>query len=579
MFSNKKDFLSIQNNKIILPDPIDEKEKEIDIYEYLFKTRFDNSDTIKYEFFKYFKNILNDIPNLKDAIHLTAEIIEHQGIIGLIGDYDVDGTSATSILIKFFQHVNKYKSFSYEHHIPNRFSEGYGPSLFSVNLLHKKNVNLIITLDSGSTSYKEIELANDLKIKTIVLDHHLIQSQIPNCTCFVNVQYSENFKYLCGGGLAFVFIYELNQYLLKKLPGIYESFDLKKVFDLVAISTICDFVPLIELNRTLVYYGMKIINYKYLNEPNNLNKGLHMILEYAFYNFNKNTNISSVDIGFIIGPYLNVAGRLEDANQIVDFLTNEDQSQLELLFFNLQTLWNQRKKIQEDTLLSIDVFKNCKEEDKFIYVWGQIHEGIMGIISAKLKDKYNKPAIVISVIDEEMCKGSIRSISPFNAGELIEKGLEAGYLIKGGGHEAAGGFSLLKTNLDKFYRLCSVYMENIEIKNYKEYYIDHLLSIQQLDQDFYNKLQKIGPFGVGNKEFLFLFPFLVIEKIYLFANKHLNLTLLNITTKSYIKAVWFFPLERVIELLTIKQIVHLVGYLKFINNKIEIYLVDIILNE
>lgn len=573
--NNNKILLSYQNNKIILSDGVNEKEIETDLFKYLWQLRHKNENFVKYEFFKYFTNIQEEIPNLKAAIILTADMIINHKTIGIIGDYDVDGTTATSILIKYFQHLKLYINFDYYYHIPNRFTEGYGPSLFSVNLLNKKNVNLIITVDSGSTSYKEIDLANEFNIKSIILDHHLIQSEIPKATHFVNCQNSEKFKYLCGGGLAFVFIYELNKHM-KEIIKDYKDFDFKNVFDLVAISTICDFVPLIELNRTFVYYGMKLINYKYLNTSQYLNAGIHMILEYAYYNFNKNTYISSLDVGFSIGPYINVAGRLEDANMIVEFLTNNNKEELEILFFKLQKLWQNRKKIQEEILLSMDIFKTSTESDKFIYVHNEnIHEGIMGIIAAKLKDQYNKPSIVINILNED-CKGSIRSINPFNAGEIIEIGLEKNILIKGGGHQAAGGFSLKKDKLQDFYELIKIYTEHMEINNFKEYYVDHILSIDYLNKDFYENLQKIGPFGVENRDFLFLFPYLIIKNIYTFAGKHMSFTFTNITATKNIKGIWFFTPDIIKEKLQVNQIINVVGNIKFINEKIEIYLVDIV---
>jgi single-stranded-DNA-specific exonuclease len=572
--SKNKTILSCQNNKIILLDGLNEKEKEIDLFKYLLELRHKDNN-LKYEFFKYFDNIANEIPHLQEAVILAGNMILNKKTIGIIGDYDVDGTTATSMFVKYFQHVKKYMDFNYTYHIPNRFTEGYGPSLYSVNLLHNKNVNLIITVDSGTTSYKEIHLANELNIKSIILDHHLIQTEIPEATHFVNCQNSEKFQYLCGGGLAFVFIYELNKHMKNILKN-YQDFDFKNIFDLVAISTICDFVPLIELNRTFVYYGMKLINYKYLNTISYLNPGIHMILEYAFYNFNKNTYISSVDVGFAIGPYINVAGRLEDANMIVEFLTNNNKEELEILFFKLQKLWQDRKKIQGDIIANIDISKTCKIEDKFVYVYNEnIHEGIMGIIAAKLKDQHNKPSIVINILEED-CKGSIRSVKPFNAGEIIEIGLKENILIKGGGHEAAGGFSLKKNKLKEFYELIKDYTQHMSINNYKEYYIDHILQIDDLNKEFYENLQKIGPFGVNNKDFLFLFPYLVIKNIYTFSMKHMSFTFTNITNTKNIKGIWFFTPDIIKEKLKVNHIVNIVGNIKYINDKIEIYLVDII---
>jgi single-stranded-DNA-specific exonuclease len=576
MTNKNKYFLSINNNQVYLQNSLENLEKEQDIFRYLFKLRHNNEESLKYSFHSFFKDIFDYIKDLEGAVDLFIDTITHNKKIGIIGDYDVDGTIATSILIKFFQHLEKYFKFSYTYHIPNRFKEGYGPSIFSINHLKKQNVNLIITVDSGSTSFNEIKLANQLNIKSIILDHHNIQNEIPEATFFINNQNSEKFKYLCGGGLAFVFIYKINE-KLKKIIKDYEEFSIISIIDLVAVSTICDFVHLVELNRSIVYYGMKIINYKYLEGEKKINKGLDIILQYSFYNYNKNTYISSVDIGFAIGPYINVAGRLEDANIIVKFLTTEDEKELETIFISLQKLWSHRKKIQEDILINIE--KNYMDyllNNKFILIEDEsIHEGVMGIIAAKLKEKYNKPTIIINVTDG-IGKGSIRSIGDFHAGKFIEEAIKNKILKKGGGHQAAGGFSLDINNINELFLALKIYTENLVFKDYKEFYIDHTLNLHGLNKYFYEKIQEIGPFGVGNKELLFLFPFLIIKKIYIFSNQHLNITFTNITEDKKIKGIWFFTPDKVFENIKLEEVFHVIGYIKYINNNIEIYIVDLI---
>lgn len=574
-FNKNKYLISINNNQIYIENNLNDTEKENDIFKYLWNLRHRNNNN-KYSFYTFFENICEDIKGLEGAIDLFIDMIKNGKKVGIIGDYDVDGTIATSILVKFFNYLQKYIEFPYTYHIPNRFKEGYGPSIFSINHLKEQNVNLIITVDSGSTSFEEIKLANELKMKSIILDHHNIQSKIPDATYFINNQNSNKFKYLCGGGLAFVFIYKANE-KLKKIIRNYEGFSILSILDLVAVSTICDFVPLIDLNRSIVYYGMKIINYKYLQHEKKINNGLDIILQYSFYNYNQNTYISSVDIGFAIGPYINVAGRLEDANIIVKFLTTEDQKELENIFIILQKLWANRKKIQEDILLNIEGFhKKSLLDNKFILIYDEnIHEGIMGIIAAKLKEKYNKPTIIINVKDG-IGKGSIRSIGEFHAGKFIEKIVEKNILIKGGGHEAAGGFSIDIKNIEKLFHSLEIYTQDLIFNNYKEYYVDHILNLYGLNKNFYEQIQGIGPFGVGNKELLFSFPFLIIKKIYIFANQHLNITFYNITEDKKIKGIWFFPPEKFFENIIIGEIVNVIGYIKYINNNIEIYIVDIV---
>ena len=563
-------YTSIQNHKIILrPSQFNHKEN---LLESLALLRHGHMNFQKFPLQIYFTHIYEKIPNLLSAVELATEMILNQKTIGIIGDYDVDGTVATTILVKFFNYLKIYFNFNYVYHIPNRFSEGYGPSIFAINRLNKEGVNLIITVDSGSTSYKELDLANDMSIKSIVLDHHMVQKEIPKATCFVNCQNSEEFKYLCGSGLAFVFALQLQKNLQTKQT--FPPFNFTEILDLVAVATVCDFVPLIGLNRSIVHHGLKILNHQYLQTTNKLNPALHMILQYSMFHYNKNTYISSTDLGFSIGPYLNVAGRLDDANIIIRFLISENQKDLEVYFFQLQNWWVQRKKIQEEILNTIQI----NEVDKFILVCNEnIHEGIMGIIAAKLKDKYNKPAIVIAINGEE-AKGSIRGIPPFNSGLLVESAITANILIKGGGHGAAAGFSIKTNRMGDFYNFIKNNMESIHIPQEKEILVDTILSLEGLNREFYDELQKIGPFGIHNEDYIFLFPYLQIKSLYIMSGKHLSLQLSNITNTSIIKALWFFTPSIALETLLVNHIIHVVATIKYINKKIELYIIDIIID-
>jgi single-stranded-DNA-specific exonuclease len=560
-------LISIKNNKIILPKAKLNKEK--DLFEYLWKLRHDNEDFLKFPFRSYLEKINGDIPNFAKSIEIAAAAISKGQTIGIIGDYDVDGTIATTILMKFFNYLKSYINFDCTYHIPNRFSEGYGPSIFAINHLHTQGVELIITVDSGTTSYKEIDLANELNMQSIVLDHHIVQKETPNASAFVNCQNSENFKYLCGSGVAFVFALQLQKYLQNKIE--FPPFDFSHIMDLVAIATVCDFVPLVDLNRSIVHYGLKIINHQYLLKENKMNPAIHMILQYSMYHYNKNTYINSTDLGFSIGPYLNVAGRLKDANMIIKFLLCDNQMDLQLYFFQLQNLWRDRKKIQEDILQSIKV----DESEKFILAYdNKIHEGVMGIIAAKLKESYQKPTVVICINGHEG-KGSIRSILPCNAGELIELAINKDILIKGGGHGVAGGFSLHMNKLEEFRQHIKEYMLSMTISSVKEFIVDSILSLDGLNKNFYDQLQKIGPFGIKNEDFIFFFPQLRVSQIYIINQKHISLKLNNFTDNFSLKSIWFFAPEIAFETLQINSNINVLANIKYINNKIELYIIDL----
>jgi single-stranded-DNA-specific exonuclease len=560
---------SINNNNIILPkesifeNPID----------YLRDILPKNNNK---KFSEYLEELFVDISGFTDGIQLLGKQIINRQKIGIIGDYDVDGTIGTSILVLYFQWLNnlEYFNFEYIYHIPNRFREGYGPSIFAMELFSQQNVNLIITVDSGTTACKEVEIANNLNMKTLILDHHLIQNEIPNATCFINCQNSKNFKNLSGAGLAFVFLIHLHKYL-KKIYLFMPNFDFNIFSDLVALSTVCDFVSFSGLNKTLVEFGLKKFNWQYNNSSFSLNKAIHIILQYSMYYYNNRTHIRASDLGFAIGPYLNVAGRMCDGNLVVKFLTNNKQEELEDIFFSLQSLWQDRRKIQEEILLNLE--KNFTNEGKFILLYdSNIHEGIMGIIAAQFKEKYNKPTIVIA-FNENIGKASIRSVEGFNAGEFISLAIENKILIKGGGHSMAGGFVMQKENINSLKNLLTLYTKNHREKQ-KNITISLVVQINSLDREFYDAIHNLGPFGIDYEEPIFLFPSLIIRSIYVIGDKHLSIRFSHIQEKFFIKGMWFFIRPELMSKIQINTIINIIGNLKMINGKIEIYIIDAIID-
>lgn len=531
------------------------------------------------KFAAYLEELYSDIHHFAEGVDLLVQSIIAGKKIGIIGDYDVDGTVGTSIITKFFNWLNSLEFFSFGHiyHIPNRFKEGYGPSVIAIERFIKEEVKLIITVDSGTTANKEVQMARDHHIDTLILDHHLIQNEIPNATCFVNCQNSTHFKNLSGGGLAFVFLIHV-QKQLKKIYKDLPNFDFNEFIDLVALSTVCDFVSLKGINRLLVEFGLKKFNWQYNKtdlDVSPLNKAINIILQYSMYYYNSKTHIKASDLGFAIGPYLNVAGRMSDGNLIVEFLTELDLSLLEDKFFQLQSLWQERRKLQEEIILNLEL--TFADDKPYILLYSEyIHEGIMGIIAAQFKEKYYKPTIVIA-LNGDVGKGSIRSLGSFNAGEFIEKEIKSGVLVKGGGHHMAGGFVIKRDNIALLSNALEIYMQNLVIEKEKHIKVHMVLSMEELDENFYNQLQVLGPFGIDYEEPVFLFANLVIKNTYIMNQKHISFRFSDITERQYIKAMWFFVNKHIIEKFITGLVVSVIGYIKMVNGKIEIQIIDMIL--
>lgn len=546
----------------------DSNENEDNLIKFLKNLRPNSKENNKIKF--YLENISFDLLNFSSGINLLCESILNEEKIAILGDYDVDGTISTSLFVIYFKYLKNFFNFSYIYHIPNRFKEGYGLSKFIINKFIEEKVNLIITVDNGTTAYEEILLAKNHKIKTLILDHHRINEKIPPATCFINSQNSKNYNYLCGGGLVFVFLIEFQKELLKK-----KFFPKKNFYDLIelaAIATICDFVPLKNLNRLIVKEGIKKINFLFYKKENKLNMSIYNILYYNFYHFNENSYISTSDIAYIIGPFLNAAGRIEDGNLIVEFLISNEKKNIEIIFLKIQQLLFERKKIQESILNS---FQEKDIYEKHIFFFNKnIHEGVMGIIAAKLKEKYYKTTFVITQ-NEEICKGSIRSVFPFNAGIFIEKAIENNLLIKGGGHEMAGGFSLYEHEIKNFENFTLNYMNHISYKMEETIFVDSVLCLSDLKKDFFFSLKEIGPFGIDNEEYIFMFPYLEIKNIFILKNKHVSITFSSIKNIS-IKGIWFFVEENIFKLLEKQKFFSVIGTLKYVSNNLEIHIIDMI---
>ena len=448
--------------------------------------------------------------NMEEGINLILSAAAEGKKICVYGDYDADGITSTTLMLSILRYITKPGQVDY--YIPSRFDEGYGLNMEAIRQIHQDGFEMIITVDCGSVSYEEVEYAKSLDMLVLVTDHHTVTDKISDCLVINPKQPGcpYPFKELAGCGVAF----KVAQALQKKacLP----KSALSEVLDLAAIGTVGDIMPLLDENRTIVKFGMKMIN-------SGRRAGLAALAQGASLTIGK---ITSENISYVIVPHLNASGRMEDASEAVELLRQADRPKTEaekkFLQLAVEKLLYQnarRKKVQLDT------FRSCVKEleaqgpikDFILIHAGDAHEGIAGIVAGKLKETYDRPAILVTPSGEEkqFLKGTGRSIAGVNLYQLLKATEEL--FEKFGGHAGACGFTMKEENfplLEKslLEQMREIYQKEPDIFQ-KKYDIDLELEPGQLTVELAKKLELLAPFGNGNPKPLFLCRRVLIEEV------------------------------------------------------------------
>ncbi len=499
---------------------------------------------IKNEEVKSFLNpsIKNFLPNPNNLIDMeksslrTAQAITNKEKIGIFGDYDVDGATSTALLGNFFSELD----LNYEFYIPDRKKEGYGPSIKSFQELINKKVKIIFTVDCGTLSFEAIEFAKEKKIDVIVLDHHQSEIKLPNAFSIVNPNRFDdksNLEYLCAVGVSFMFLVSLNQQLRNNKwfskNNIKEP-NLLNYLDLVSLGTVCDVVPLIGLNRAMVKQGLKVIKSK-------KNLGLKTLLDICKIE----STPSTYHLGFLLGPRINAGGRVGKCSHGANLLLNKDPKNTFKIASELDQFNNERQILESDLLQRIlNQTKDNYNDPVLILSGSNWHEGVIGIVAARLKDKFNKPVILIS-LDGDTGKASARSIVGFDIGSVIIGALQEKLLLKGGGHKMAGGFSIKVENIKKFKDFVIRKFLNInqDLKSEKPIYLDSVIAPSAVNIDFFNKIEILSPFGSGNPEPKFMIEDLKTINGKIVGEKHIKSVLLGKDGTS-IKSIAFNAVDK-----------------------------------
>ncbi len=490
-------------------------------------------------------NVLND---MKKTTLRASKIILNNEKIGIFGDYDVDGASSTALLGNYFSEMN----LNFEIYIPDRKKEGYGPSIQGFKTLIEKNVKVIFTVDCGTLSYEAINYAKKEGVDVIVLDHHQSEIKLPNAFSIINPNRFDdksNLQYLCAAGVSFMFLVSLNRELRSiewfKKNDIKEP-NLINFLDLVSLGTVCDVVPLIGLNRALVKQGLKVIKSK-----NNL--GLKTLIDICKIE----TSPSTYHLGYMIGPRINAGGRVGKCSHGANLLLNKDPKDSYKLASELNHFNKERQILEQDILKKIlNQVKECLDDPVLILSGEKWHEGVIGIVASRLKDKYNKPVIIISV-ENNIGKASARSIYGFDIGSVIISATQENILLKGGGHKMAGGFSIKVENIERFKEFVFRKFKNINenLLTEKPLLLDSIISPSAVNIEFFKKVALLSPFGSGNPEPRFIIEDLKTINSKVVGEKHIKSVLIG-KDGSTIKSIAFNATEN-----------ELGGYLVKKNNK------------
>ena len=431
--------------------------------------------------------------------NLIIDFINSKKKILIVGDYDVDGSVATGLLIRLFNQIKH----PYDYFIPDRVEDGYGISEKLFKKIKKKLTELIIIVDSGSKSYDTINYLNNLNIKTIIIDHHELVKPYPKSTSFINPKKNKNDdnSNLCASAL----VYFLVDIIKKELSLIN---DCKSDLFLTALATVCDVMPLRGLNRNIVQKAFN--EYKHINLD---------FINYFYSKKRKSNKFNYDDLGYLIGPILNSGGRLNKSNLATKLIISTNKEEIKKISNQLIDLNDKRKQIEKRTIKKINLKDLILIKDKIIIIKDfTIPEGIIGIIASRFLEKFNKTTIVLTQ-SGNLIKGSTRSTSDINIGSIINNAVTKKILVNGGGHDMAAGFLLYKKDFNKFKNFLFEY--NFTKTSINKKYVSKI-STSAINLKFLEDLDKLAPFGNHNKRPIFFVENLKIINSRIIDNLHIH---------------------------------------------------------
>ena len=444
---------------------------------------------------KFFRPQLSELHDpflMKDmdkAVERLNQALGRKERIMIYGDYDVDGTTAVSLVYKFLQQF--YSNLDY--YIPDRYNEGYGVSEVGINYAYETGVKLVIVLDCGIKAVKEIAYAKEKGIDFIICDHHVPDDELPPAAAILNAKRFDStypYPHLSGCGVGFKFMQAFAQN--NSIPFT----QLTPLLDLVAVSIASDIVPIMGENRILAYHGLKQLN-------SNPSMGLRAIIDICGL---RDKDITVNDIVFKIGPRINASGRIQNGKEAVDLLTEKDaiaamEKANQIDQYN-ETRKDLDKSMTEEANNIVEQYEGLKDRRSIVIYNEDWHKGVIGIVASRLTEIYYRPAVVLTRTDD-LATGSARSVSGFDVYKAIENCKDL--LENFGGHTYAAGLSMKKENVPEFSRRFENYVSEhiLPEQTRAAFNIDAELDFKDITPKFYNDLKKFNPFGPDNQKPIF----------------------------------------------------------------------------
>lgn len=454
------------------------------------------------------------------AVDRLGQAIAAGERVGIIGDYDVDGAAASALLGRYLGAAGLVCDI----HIPDRIREGYGPSLDAVTRLAGNGASLLVTVDCGSASHEALRHAQNLGLDTLVFDHHQIALPFPPARAIVNPNRPDDLSglgSLCAAGVVFMGLVALHRRL--RGSGVWDARpapDLLAELDLVALATVADVVPLTGLNRAFVVKGLQVMRQR--GRP-----GLAALCDVA----GLDGPPTAFHLGYLVGPRINAGGRIGDAALGARLLTTEDPSEARHIAGELDRLNRDRRSIEAEALEHAEaeaMLMLDADPDGVVLVAAREgwHPGVMGLVAARLKERYGRPAFAIALTGQTGT-GSGRSIAGADLGAAVRAGVEAGLLHRGGGHAMAAGLTLAADGVAEFKAFMQARFAERAGALLKPHalLIDALLSVSAATPDLVALLDRAGPFGAGSPEPVLVFPHHRVVEMSAVGEDHLRVTL------------------------------------------------------
>jgi single-stranded-DNA-specific exonuclease len=438
----------------------------------------------------------------KGAARLAEAIVKKE-TIGIISDYDVDGVSSAAIMVRFLASVGHEANV----YIPDRLTEGYGPSEKAVTTLKEQGTELLLTLDCGVMSHDPLAHAADLGLTTIIVDHHQAGVDLPQAYAVINPNRQDDTSgqgHLCAAGVVMILIAAVNKQL--RTLGHYNEQrpepNMLQWLELVALATVCDVVPLKGLNRAYVTQGLRIMSRRE-------NQGISALADVG--GLKRKPDVYG--LGFILGPRINAAGRVGHAEEALALLTTNDKGQAYALARNLDDLNRKRQVIElrvvDEAIAQAEAAMGKDKKPSIVVVaadgW---HPGVVGLAASRLKDRFSVPSLVLAINKTTgQATGSGRSITGVDLGKAVRLASEAGILTKGGGHAMAAGLTVPTERLAELRQFLEESLTS-EVENLRDpsLAVDGALTASGATLDLIELLEQAGPYGSAHPSPMFVFP-------------------------------------------------------------------------